>query len=213
LRRKHERQANAAAAVSVCRHCNRAARQIRPGGRGKFLAPLAILYYWADNSRYAAVVIRFVIPGGLLMSQLNESHLDTQVGDRHVDGRPYHFPTLNQDDRIRRVFGLPTEAPLPLVREETLAAYYDYLLANLSLPFDALYSQNGGKMRHLIHYVQVTELLNPRHNRNHSQHGIMGRAQHHRELLELPLDEFGVMEDNPNCELIDDYAYWFVNCR
>jgi len=147
------------------------------------------------------------------MSQTNESHLDAKVDSRHVDGRPCHFPAMNQDDRIRKVFGLPNESPLPLVREETLAAYYDYLIANLSLPFDALYCQNGGKMRHLIHYVQVTELLNPRHGRNHSTHGLFGKALHHRETLQLPLAEFGVMEDNPNCELIDDYSYWFVNCR
>jgi hypothetical protein len=147
------------------------------------------------------------------MSQTNESHLDVKVGSRHAAGQPYHFPSLNQDDRVRKVFGLSDDSPLPLVREETLAAYYDFLIANLSLPFDALYCQNGGKMRHLIHYVQVTELLNPRNGRRHVTHGLFGKALHHREALELPLAEFGVMEDNPNCQLIDDYAYWFVNCR
>ena len=147
------------------------------------------------------------------MSPMNESHLDTQVDSRHAEGRPYHFPALNQDDRVRKVFGLPDDAPLPLVREETLAIYYDYLLANLTLPFDALYCQNGGKMRHLVHYVQVTELISPRHSREPRSSRSGRQAQHHREVLELPLAEFGVMEDNPNCELIDDYAYWFVNCR
>ena len=144
---------------------------------------------------------------------VNESHLDTQVGVQHSDGRPYHFSTLSQEDRIRNIFGLVDDSPLPLVREETLATYYDYLVAHLATPFDALYCQNGGKMRNLIHYVKVLELLNPRHSRNHTHQGLFGKAQHHRELLELPLTEFGVMEDNPNCELIDDYAFWFVNCR
>lgn len=147
------------------------------------------------------------------MSQTNTSHQDAKVDARHAEGRPYHFPTLNQDDRVRKVFGLPNDAPLPLVREETLAAYYDYLVANLTLPFDALYCQNGGKMRHLIHYVQVIELLNPRQGHKPTTHGLLGRATHHRETLELPLADFGVMEDNPNCQLIDDYAYWVVNCR
>jgi hypothetical protein len=147
------------------------------------------------------------------MSQPNESQLDTKVDSRHADGRPYHFPPLNQDDRIRKVFGVSDDVPLPLVGEDTLAAYYNYLNANLTLPFDALYCQNGGKMRHLIHYVQVTELLNPAQSRSHLTHGLFGKAMHHREPLELPLAEFGVMEDNPNCQLIDDYAYWFVNCR
>jgi hypothetical protein len=147
------------------------------------------------------------------MSQTNASQQDVKADGRHADGRPYHFSPLNQDDRIRKVFGLSSESTLPLVREETLAVYYDYLVANLSLPFDALYCQNGGKMRHLIHYVQITELVNPRNSRNHANQGLLGRALHHREMLELPLADFGVMEDNPNCQLVDDYAYWVVNCR
>ncbi len=34
-----------------------------------------------------------------------------------------------------------------------------------------------------------------------------------KQILELPLTELGVRDDNPNCQLIDDYAYWFINCR
>jgi hypothetical protein len=147
------------------------------------------------------------------MSQTNASQQETNVDNRHADGRPYHFSALNQEDRLRKVFGLANDSPLPLVREETLGAYFDFLTTNLALPFDALYCQNGGKTRHLIHYVQVTELLNPRHNRKHTSHGLFGKALHHHEQLELPLAEFGVMEDNPNCQLIDDYAYWIVNYR
>ena len=147
------------------------------------------------------------------MPETNESRLDVQVGSRHLDGRPYHFPSLTQDDRIRRIFGLSEESPLPLVRHETLAAYFEYLMAHLSLPFEALYCQKGGEMRQLIYYVHVTELVDPRRSRNHSLHGLLCKAKNHKDYLELPLAEFGVQEDNPNCQLIDDYAYWFVNCR
>ena len=112
-----------------------------------------------------------------------------------------------------RSFGLPEESPLPLVRHETLAAYFDYLMAHLSLPFEALYCQQGGEMRQLIYYVHVTELVDPRRSRNHSLHGLLCKAKNHKDFLELPLAEFGVQEDSPNCQLIDDYAYWFVNCR
>jgi hypothetical protein len=147
------------------------------------------------------------------MPETNESRLDVRVGGQHLHGRPYHFPSLNQDDRIRKIFGLPEESPLPLVRHETLAAYFDYLMAQLSLPFEALFCQNGGEMRQLVYYVHVTELVDPRRSRNHSLHGLLCKAKNHKDLLELPLAEFGVREDNPNCQLIDDYAYWFVNCR
>jgi hypothetical protein len=147
------------------------------------------------------------------MPETNESRLDVQVGSRHLNGRPYHFPSLTQDERIRRIFGLPEDAPLPLVRQETLAVYFDHLMAQLSLPFEALYCQNGGEMRQLINYVHVMELVDPRRSRNHSLNGLLCKAKNHKDYLELPLAEFGVQEDNPNCQLIDDYAYWFVNCR
>lgn len=147
------------------------------------------------------------------MPETNQSHIDVQVGSRQFDGRPYHFHAPSQDDRIRAIFGLPPDARLPLVRAETLTTYYDYLVKHLTLPFEALYCQNGGEMRQLVYYVHVTELLDPRRLRNHSLHGLLCKAQHHHDLLELPLSEFGVREDSPNCQLIDDYAYWFVNCR
>lgn len=147
------------------------------------------------------------------MPETNESRVDMQTGSRHVGGRPYHFSSPNQEERIRRIFGLAEESPLPLVRHETLAAYFEFLMANLAMPFEALYCQNGGELRQLIHYVHVLELVDPRHSHNHSLHGLLCKAKNHRDMLELPLAEFGVREDNPNCQLIDDYAFWFVNCR
>jgi len=111
------------------------------------------------------------------------------------------------------VFGLSEDAPIPPVRAEALAVYYEHLSAHLSLPFEAMYCQNSGKSRHLIHYVQVTELLDPRQGRNRTIYGLFGKAQHNHEDLELPLTELGVKEDHTNCQWIDDYAYWFVNWR
>ena len=148
------------------------------------------------------------------MSQADESRLETQIGSRHQAGQPYHFPALSQDDRIRRVFGLPDKAPLPAVGNHALAAYYDYLIASLSLPFDALYCPASGEMRQLIHYVRVVELADPRQGRTHNNlHGLFCKAQNAKEVLDLPLADLGVRDDNPNCQLIDDYAYWFVNWR
>jgi hypothetical protein len=148
------------------------------------------------------------------MSQAEDIRLETRVGNRHhQDGRPFHYPSLSQEDRIRRIFGLPEETPLPSVNDQSLATYFDYLVSSLSLPFDALFCQNGGEMRQLIHYVTVMEMTDPRQARNHSLHGILCVAQNTKESLHLPLAELGVRDDNPNCQLIDDYAYWFVNCR
>jgi len=147
------------------------------------------------------------------MSYAEESRLEAAAGTRHPDGRPYHFPSLSQEDRIRKVFGLPDEAPLPRVDDEALATYFDHLAASLLMPFEALYCQTSGEMRQLIHYVRVTELLNPRQIRKHNLHGLFCKAENSKEAWELPLAELGVRDENPNCQLIDDYAYWFVNCR
>jgi hypothetical protein len=147
------------------------------------------------------------------MSQADESRLETRVGIRHQDGRPYHFASLNQDERIRRVFGLSEETPLPSVNDQNLAVYYDHLVANLSLPFDALYCPTGGDVRQLIHYVRVIELTDPRQGPMHNLHGLFCRAQNAKQVLDLSLADLGVRDENPNCQLIDDYAYWFVNWR
>ena len=147
------------------------------------------------------------------MSQADESHLETQVGSRHEDGRPYHFPSQNQNDRIRKVFGLPDDAPLAPVSDYALTVYYDYLIVNLALPFDALYCPTGGEMRQLIHHVHVMELTDPRQSPKHNLYGLFCKAQNVKEVLDLPLAELGVRDDNSNCQLIDDYAYWFVNWR
>ncbi len=120
---------------------------------------------------------------------------------------------MNQSDRLRKLFGLSAEEPLPLVRAETLSAYYDYLTTHLTFPFEAMYCPNGGKMRQLLHYVRITGLVDPRRSRNHTLHGLLCKAEHHKQTLELPLVEIGVLEDHPNCHFIDDYAYWFVNYR
>jgi hypothetical protein len=149
------------------------------------------------------------------MSHSDEIRLETKVGDRHQDGRPFHYPSLSQDDRIRRVFGLSEGTRLPAVNDQSLAVYYDYLIESLALPFDALYCPAGGdEMRQLIHYVRVVEMTDPREGRMHNNlHGLFCKAQNAKQMLDLSLADLGVREDNPNCQLIDDYAYWFVNWR
>ncbi|MEN6451101.1 MAG: calcium-binding protein [Thermoguttaceae bacterium] len=118
----------------------------------------------------------------------------------------------SQDDRLRRIFGVSEDSPIPSVRQETLAAYYDHLAVEMTMPFDALYCQ-AGDARQLVHQVQVTELLDPRQNHHHNPHGLLCKARNHTDTLELPLTEFGVREDSPNSQLVDDYTYWFVNWR
>lgn len=147
------------------------------------------------------------------MSPADDPRLQSKAGSHHQDGRPYHFQGVSQEDRIRKVFGLAEDAPLLRVSDQALTAYYDYLVTNLLLPFDALYCPTGTDIRQLIHYVRVTELLHPLQGSQHNLYGLFCRAMNAKQVLDLPLSELGVRDDNPNCQLIDDYAYWFVNCR
>jgi hypothetical protein len=147
------------------------------------------------------------------MTHADESRLEVKIGSRHQGGQPYHYSSLSQEDRIRRVFALAEAAPLPAVSDQALATYYDYLATNLSLPFDALHCPTGGEMRQLIHYVHVIELMDPRQARLRNLYGLFCQAQNAKEVLDLPLADLGVRDENPNCQLIDDYAYWFVNWR
>jgi len=147
------------------------------------------------------------------MPYTDESRLEAGVGSRHQDGCPFHFTSLNQDDRIRRVFRLQDKSALPSVNEEALAKYYDHMVASLSMPFEAIHCPTGGDMRQLIHYLQVLELTDPRQSRQRNGHGLSCKARNSKAVLEIPLADLGVHEDSPNCQLLDDYAYWFVNCR
>ena len=145
------------------------------------------------------------------MPETSRIGLDTQVDRTTSDDRPYHFKPLNQEGRIRRVFGVPEDSPIPPVTEATLATYHDFLIGNLAFPFDALVCQHDGESGHLIGYVKITGLVDPRSRRNHVVQGLLVLTENHKNAVEKPLVEIGVREDNPNCTLIDDYSYWFVN--
>ena len=50
----------------------------------------------------------------------------------------------DEDDRVRMVFGLTSNDPLPEVDDETLVVYHKYLAANLSFPFEAEHGAEYG---------------------------------------------------------------------
>ncbi|MBN1393976.1 MAG: hypothetical protein JW959_03010 [Pirellulales bacterium] len=147
------------------------------------------------------------------MPETSESRPHARADGKPSASRPFHFDAPSQEDRIRMVFGMPDKAPIPTVTENTLATYHDYLIERLTIPFDALYCQNGGKMRQPVHYIKVAGLIEYSPGRNHVAHGLFCTAENNGEAFEAPLVEIGVAENSPNCQLLDDYAYWFVNWR
>jgi len=113
-----------------------------------------------------------------------------------------------EEDRIRSVFGLSEEAPLPKVSKDALFQYHDYLARHLSFPFQALYAETTPPVRQLVRYVTVTGLSDSARRR---LYGLFCTVRVENEIVELPLADLGVREDDPNRQLIDDYLHWLWN--
>jgi len=112
----------------------------------------------------------------------------------------------DQDDRIRMVFGLTSDDPLPEVDDETLTAYRDYLAKNLTFPFQAEYGEEYGHPER----VKVIGLGDPDEEPMIDEDdGILCETRMDGQAVTLPLGE---LEDaKPNRRLIDDYCYWLHN--
>jgi hypothetical protein len=114
-------------------------------------------------------------------------------------------PPMNEEDRIRAVFELPSGAALPQVNKDTLVTYHEYLLGRLSFPFHALYMETTAPVRQLVRYVTVLGLSDDVRRR---LYGLFCKVQIDDAVVELPLADMGLREDAPNRQLVDDYMYW-----
>jgi hypothetical protein len=157
---------------------------------------------------------------GLEASQvwLFKDDLEPDVGEPVAIEHPANIVTRSlsmedQDDRIRSVFGLTSDDPLPDVDDETLLAYHQYLNANLLFPFEAEYSNELGLFRRHVGRVTVIDLGDPDNPWIDDIYGLFCSARLERQTVDLPLGELEVKKGKPNRQLIDDYAYWFWNHR
>jgi hypothetical protein len=118
--------------------------------------------------------------------------------------------TETQEDRIRTVFGLPSHALLPTVSKDTLPQYHEYLLGKLSFPFQALYIESTPPVEQLVRYVTVVGLSD---NHRRRMYGLFCKVQIDDAIIEVPLAELGMREEDANCQLVDDYCHWLWNSR
>jgi hypothetical protein len=103
--------------------------------------------------------------------------------------------------------------PLPKVQSKWLHRYYEYLTANLSLPFDAEYAEDVSGCRQLVTPVTVIDLVHPDDHDRHEDLGLLCRARRGTREIEVPLADVELTESTPNSQLIEDYWYWFWNWR
>lgn len=119
----------------------------------------------------------------------------------------------DQDDRIKVVFELTSDDPLPEADDESLLAYHKYLAKELSFPFEAEYSFDTGPFQSKTYAITVLGLLDP-DEFPPDEYGLFCRARRDGERIELPLTEVEGSRDKSNRSnrrLVNDYSYWFVN--
>jgi hypothetical protein len=116
----------------------------------------------------------------------------------------------DQDDRIRMVFGLTSDDPLPDVDDETLTTYHEHLSKRLVFPFRA---EHGAEYGH-PEPVKVIGLGDPEDEPMIDEmYGILCEVRLDGHVVTVPLGELQDPKGKMNRQLIDDYCYWFHNWR
>ncbi|OHB83431.1 MAG: hypothetical protein A2V98_16535 [Planctomycetes bacterium RBG_16_64_12] len=118
----------------------------------------------------------------------------------------------DEDDRVRMVFGLTSNDPLPQVDEETLETYRNYLVSHLSFPFEAKRTPEKGMFPRST-LVKVTGLGDPDEEPPYvdDMYGLLCDALTDKRRVVVPVGELEVPKGKPNRQLIQDYCYWFWN--
>jgi hypothetical protein len=106
----------------------------------------------------------------------------------------------DQDDRVRLVFGLTHDDPLPDVGRVTLLAYHRYLSANLKFPFKARSETDGISLT-------VLRLLDPEEYDPDEEDGLLCEARGPAGPFPIPLHELDAAQANR--KPIRDYTDWF----
>jgi hypothetical protein len=119
----------------------------------------------------------------------------------------------DQDDRIRAVFGLTHDDPLPQVSPETLTIYCEYLTANLKFPIISYYWAKTGAFTSKKVAVPITRLEPPDAEEFDEECPLYGIGIDQDEKIEFPLEVIELKKNDPNNGLISDYTYWSQNWR
>jgi hypothetical protein len=97
-------------------------------------------------------------------SWLGNEDLETDIGEPVPIEKPTQIVTRpldkgNQDDRIRAIFDLTSDDPLPEVNGENLCKYHEFLSGHLTFPFQAIYWKEIGPFQSRKCTINVTGLV------------------------------------------------------
>ena len=144
-------------------------------------------------------------------------------------------PTRNyeeQEKRIGEIVGLGKDGEVNFVNEKTLNSFYEYLVQNLTLPCEVTGSEDfpweeyyiiggGSKKEHnklretKPSYLDTYELLKVLYTvKDYSELMVAVKRTSDKKKFTLSLADLEVSDDNSqNYQLIDNYAFWYVNWR
>ncbi len=145
---------------------------------------------------------------------LAEVDLEPDTGGLVVMEQPTNIVTRplrmsDIDDRVRMVFGLTSDDPLPEATDENVRRYRDYLAAHLSFPFPARSVEEIGPFEEVKHPLTILGLLDAKEC--DAEDGVVCAADCQGEIGDLPLADLEVVGNPEVRRLIDDYSYWFGN--
>ncbi len=152
---------------------------------------------------------------GLALEQcwLGEEDLESDSGGPLAIEQPSHITprplsTESQGDRVRMVFGLTSDDFLPDVDEDSLEAYYDRLVEQMSLPAEARYRPPENFFDPLpLRNVQAVAL--DRQIGWDEEEGILCTIRTADGEEAVPLYELEFRRSDPNNRLVGDYVAWF----
>jgi hypothetical protein len=116
-------------------------------------------------------------------SWLGEEDLEADVGEPVPMEQPTRIATRplsknDQDDRIRAIFGLTSDDPLPEANGENLLKYHAHLSARLSFPFRAVYWKDVGPFQSEKYKVSVVGLVSLDDYYPGEGYGLLCEVQH-----------------------------------
>jgi len=148
-----------------------------------------------------------------------EHDLEGDVGDpveivQPPASKPEPLDLKYQDDRIRLVFGLTHDDPVPEVTTDALRTYREYLSMNLSFPFEAWAKTTPRLFFNKAQAVAVIGLGSDDEDGRIDEHyGLICEIKTGRKRGDAPLAELEVKGLGGERQLINDYSYWFFNWR
>ncbi len=143
---------------------------------------------------------------------LEETDLEPDGGELLPVEQPSAIATrpLNpedQDDRVRAVFGLTSDDPLPEVEGAALADYHEFLSARLTFPFEAAVEEETGPREYRERHVTVQRLAPLAEC---EEDGLLGVVRDGEQEDVLPLYWLEGTGNTEQRRLVGDYAFWFV---